>query len=254
MCAYYSFFVRSIIIDKGLSTSIFKRYKPPVVVNLAVQVGVRYSITSPDAYIENNLIGFYNVLETCRHSYDSGDVGVEHLVYASYGSNKKVSYSIRDKVNNPVSLYAATKKSNELLIHAYCKVYNIPSAGMRFFTVYGPIGRFDMVYFSFTNKLVCDETIQIFNYANCKRDFACVDDIVDGVVRVVQNAPDRVIGEDDVPVPPYVFNNIGNNNPENLLNFLQIPSEELVRAGILTEGCDFEEHKELVPMWLGMLP
>lgn len=251
-------FVKGSIADKALVTEIFKKYKPQVVVNLAAQAGVRYSITNPDAYIESNLIGFYNILEACRHSYDDGQTGVEHLVYASsssvYGSNKKVPYSTDDKVDNPVSLYAATKKSNELLAHAYSKLYNIPSTGLRFFTVYGPAGRPDMAYFGFTNKLREGKTIQIFNYGNCKRDFTYVDDIVEGVVRVMQKAPDKVTGEDGLPLPPYKVYNIGNNNPENLLDFVQILSEELVRAGVLPEDYDFEAHKELVPMQPGDVP
>lgn len=251
-------FVKGSIADKALVTEIFEKYKPQVVVNLAAQAGVRYSITNPDAYIESNLIGFYNILEACRHSYDNGQTGVEHLVYASsssvYGSNKKVPYSTDDKVDNPVSLYAATKKSNELLAHAYSKLYNIPSTGLRFFTVYGPAGRPDMAYFGFTNKLREGKTIQIFNYGNCKRDFTYVDDIVEGVVRVIQKAPDKVTGEDGLPLPPYKVYNIGNNSPENLLDFVQILSEELVRAGVLPENYDFEAHKELVPMQPGDVP
>ena len=224
-------------------------------VNLAAQAGVRYSITNPDTYIQSNLIGFYNILEACRHSYDGGAVGVEHLVYASsssvYGSNKKVPYSTDDKVDNPVSLYAATKKSNELMAHAYSKLYNIPSTGLRFFTVYGPAGRTDMAYFGFTNKLMKGEKIQIFNYGNCKRDFTYVDDIVEGVKRVMQGAPEKITGEDGLPIPPYAVYNIGNNNPENLLDFVQILQEELVRAKVLPEDYDFEAHKELVPMQPG---
>lgn len=251
-------FVKGSIADKALVTEIFEKYKPQVVVNLAAQAGVRYSITNPDAYIESNLIGFYNILEACRHSYDNDQTGVEHLVYASsssvYGSNKKVPYSTDDKVDNPVSLYAATKKSNELLAHAYSKLYNIPSTGLRFFTVYGPAGRPDMAYFGFTNKLREGKTIQIFNYGNCKRDFTYVDDIVEGVVRVMQKAPDKVTGEDGLPLPPYKIYNIGNNSPENLLDFVQILSEELVRAGVLPEDYDFEAHKELVPMQPGDVP
>ena len=251
-------FVKGSIADKALITEVFEKYKPQVVVNLAAQAGVRYSITNPDAYIESNLIGFYNILEACRHSYDDGQTGVEHLVYASsssvYGSNKKVPYSTDDKVDNPVSLYAATKKSNELLAHAYSKLYNIPSTGLRFFTVYGPAGRPDMAYFGFTNKLREGKTIQIFNYGNCKRDFTYVDDIVEGVVRVMQKAPDKVTGEDGLPLPPYKVYNIGNNSPENLLDFVQILSEELVRAGVLPEDYDFEAHKELVPMQPGDVP
>lgn len=251
-------FVKGNIADKALITEIFEKYKPQVVVNLAAQAGVRYSITNPDAYIESNLIGFYNILEACRHSYDNGQIGVEHLVYASsssvYGSNKKVPYSTDDKVDNPVSLYAATKKSNELLAHAYSKLYNIPSTGLRFFTVYGPAGRPDMAYFGFTNKLREGKTIQIFNYGNCKRDFTYVDDIVEGVVRVMKKAPDKVTGEDGLPLPPYKVYNIGNNSPENLLDFVQILSEELVRAGVLPEDYDFEAHKKLVPMQPGDVP
>lgn len=251
-------FVKGSIADKALVTEVFTIYKPQVVVNLAAQAGVRYSITNPDAYIESNLIGFYNILEACRHSYDNGQKGVEHLVYASsssvYGSNKKVPYSTDDKVDNPVSLYAATKKSNELFAHAYSKLYNIPSTGLRFFTVYGPAGRPDMAYFGFTNKLREGKTIQIFNYGNCKRDFTYVDDIVEGIVRVMKKAPDKVIGEDGLPLPPYKVYNIGNNSPENLLDFVQILSEELVRAGVLPEDYDFEAHKELVPMQPGDVP
>lgn len=251
-------FIKGSIADKALITEIFEKYKPQVVVNLAAQAGVRYSITNPDAYIESNLIGFYNILEACRHSYDDDQTGVEHLVYASsssvYGSNKKVPYSTDDKVDNPVSLYAATKKSNELLAHAYSKLYNIPSTGLRFFTVYGPAGRPDMAYFGFTNKLREGKTIQIFNYGNCKRDFTYVDDIVEGVIRVMQKAPDKVTGEDGLPLPPYKVYNIGNNSPENLLDFVQILSEELVRAGVLPEDYNFEAHKELVPMQPGDVP
>lgn len=259
LSAHPSFaFVKGSIADKTIITEIFKKYKPQVVVNLAAQAGVRYSITNPDSYIESNLIGFYNILEACRHSYDNGAAGVEHLVYASsssvYGSNKKVPYSTDDKVDNPVSLYAATKKSNELLAHAYSKLYNIPSTGLRFFTVYGPAGRPDMAYFGFTNKLRAGEKIQIFNYGNCKRDFTYVDDIVEGVVRVMRKAPDKVAGEDGLPLPPYAVYNIGNNQPENLLDFVQILSEELVRAGVLSEDYDFEAHKELVPMQPGDVP
>lgn len=251
-------FVKGSIADKALITEIFEKYKPQVVVNLAAQAGVRYSITNPDVYIESNLIGFYNILEACRHSYDDGQPGVEHLVYASsssvYGSNKKVPYSTDDKVDNPVSLYAATKKSNELLAHAYSKLYNIPSTGLRFFTVYGPAGRPDMAYFSFTNKLREGKKIQIFNYGNCKRDFTYVDDIVEGVIRVMKKAPEKVTGEDGLPLPPYKVYNIGNNSPENLLEFVQILSEELVRADVLPENYDFEAHKELVPMQPGDVP
>ena len=250
--------IKGNIADKALVDEVFETYKPSVVVNLAAQAGVRYSITNPDAYVESNLVGFFNILEACRHSYDNGREGVEHLVYASsssvYGSNKKVPYSTEDKVDNPVSLYAATKKSNELMAHAYSKLYNIPSTGLRFFTVYGPAGRPDMAYFGFTNKLLKGETIQIFNYGNCKRDFTYVDDIVEGVVRVMKKAPDRKNGEDGLPIPPYAVYNIGNNNPENLLDFVQILSEELVRAGVLPKNYDFEAHKELVPMQPGDVP
>lgn len=251
-------FVKGSIADKNLINQIFTEHKPSVVVNLAAQAGVRYSITNPDVYIESNLIGFYNILESCRHSYDDGQVGVEHLVYASsssvYGTNKKVPYSTEDKVDNPVSLYAATKKSNELLAHAYSKLYNIPSTGLRFFTVYGPAGRPDMAYFGFTNKLLKGDTIQIFNYGNCKRDFTYVDDIVEGVKRVMQCAPEKVTGEDGLPVPPYRVYNIGNNSPENLLDFVDILQQELIAAGVLPEDYDFEAHKELVPMQPGDVP
>ena len=245
-------FIKGNLADKALINSIFEQYHPDIVVNLGAQAGVRYSITNPDAYIESNVIGFYNILEACRH------YPVEHLVYASsssvYGSNKKVPYSTDDKVDNPVSLYAATKKSNELMAHAYSKLYNIPSTGLRFFTVYGPAGRPDMAYFGFTNKLVNGETIKIFNYGNCKRDFTYVDDIVEGVVRVMAKAPEKKNGEDGLPIPPYAVYNIGNSNPENLLDFVQILSEELVRAGVLPAGYDFEAHKELVPMQPGDVP
>jgi nucleoside-diphosphate-sugar epimerase len=245
-------FVKGSIADKNLITEIFDKYKPQIVVNLAAQAGVRYSITNPDAYIESNLIGFYNILEACRH------YPVEHLVYASsssvYGSNKKVPYSTDDKVDNPVSLYAATKKSNELMAHAYSKLYNIPSTGLRFFTVYGPAGRPDMAYFGFTNKLVKGEKIQIFNFGNCKRDFTYIDDIVEGVIRVMQKAPDKKNGEDGLPIPPYAIYNIGNNNPENLLEFVDILQQELIRAGVLPSDYDFEAHKELVPMQAGDVP
>lgn len=251
-------FVQGNIADKDLIDRIFAQYKPHVVVNLAAQAGVRYSITNPGAYIESNLIGFYNILEACRNSYAQYEGGVEHLVYASsssvYGSNKKVPYSTDDKVDNPVSLYAATKKSNELMAHAYSKLYNIPSTGLRFFTVYGPAGRPDMAYFGFTNKLVKGEKIQIFNYGNCKRDFTYVDDIVEGVIRVMQKAPEKQVGEDGLPVPPYAVYNIGNNQPENLLDFVTILQEELLRAGVLPEDYDFEAHKELVPMQPGDVP
>lgn len=252
------FFVKGNLADKTIVNKIFEQYRPQIVMNLAAQAGVRYSITNPDAYIEANLIGFYNILEACRHSYDKGATPVEHLIYASsssvYGSNKKVPYSTEDKVDNPVSLYAATKKSNELMAHAYSKLYNIPSTGLRFFTVYGPAGRPDMAYFGFTNKLLRGETIQIFNYGNCKRDFTYVDDIVEGIVRVMQGAPKRETGEDGLPIPPYAVYNIGNQNPENLLDFVQILQEELIRAGVLPEDYDFEAHKELVPMQPGDVP
>ncbi len=245
-------FVKASIADRDMVNDLFDKYHFSVVVNLAAQAGVRYSITNPDAYIESNLIGFYNILEACRHHE------VEHLVYASsssvYGSNKKVPYSTDDKVDNPVSLYAATKKSNELMAHAYSKLYNIPSTGLRFFTVYGPAGRPDMAYFGFTDKLVKGETIKIFNYGNCKRDFTYVDDIVEGVVRVMQHAPEKQTGEDGLPIPPYKVYNIGNNHPENLLEFVNILQEELVRAGVLPQDYDFDAHKELVPMQPGDVP
>ena len=251
-------FVKGNIADKSLVDKLFDEYQPQIVVNLAAQAGVRYSITNPDAYIESNLIGFYNILEACRHSYDEGREGVKHLVYASsssvYGSNKKVPYSTDDKVDNPVSLYAATKKSNELMAHAYSKLYDIPSTGLRFFTVYGPAGRPDMAYFGFTDKLLKGEKIKIFNYGNCKRDFTYVDDIVEGVMRVMAKAPERRMGEDGLPIPPYKVYNIGNNHPENLLDFVQILQEELIRAGVLPADYDFEAHKELVPMQPGDVP
>ena len=251
-------FIRGSIADKALISDIFTKYQPAVVVNLAAQAGVRYSITNPDAYIEANLIGFYNILEACRHSYDDGKSGVEHLVYASsssvYGSNKKVPYSTEDKVDNPVSLYAATKKSNELMAHAYSKLYNIPSTGLRFFTVYGPAGRPDMAYFGFTDKLRAGKTIEIFNYGNCKRDFTYVDDIVEGVRRVMQAAPEKKTGEDGLPVPPYAVYNIGNSHPENLLEFVDILQQELIAAGVLPEDYDFEAHKKLAPMQPGDVP
>lgn len=251
-------FIKGSIAAKAVIESIFNEEKPDIVVNLAAQAGVRYSITNPDVYIESNLIGFYNILEACRHSYDDGAKGVEHLVYASsssvYGSNKKVPYSTEDKVDNPVSLYAATKKSNELLAHAYSKLYNIPSTGLRFFTVYGPAGRPDMAYFGFTNKLRAGEKIQIFNYGNCKRDFTYVDDIVEGVKRVMQAPPEKRKGEDGLPVPPYAVYNIGNSQPENLLEFVDILQQELIRAGVLPEDYDFDAHKELVPMQPGDVP
>lgn len=256
---YPSFiFIKGDISDRTTINNIFNEYKPQVVVNLAAQAGVRYSISHPDTYISSNIIGFYNILEACRHSYDNGRKGVEHLVYASsssvYGSNKKVPYSTDDKVDNPVSLYAATKKSNELMAHAYSKLYNIPSTGLRFFTVYGPAGRPDMAYFGFTDKLVKGETIKIFNYGHCKRDFTYIDDIVEGVVRVMRHAPERLNGEDGLPIPPYKVYNIGNNNPENLLDFVTILQEELVKAGVLPKDYDFEAHKELVPMQPGDVP
>ena len=255
-------FVKGDLSDKSMIDRLFSEEKFDVVVNLAAQAGVRYSISNPDAYIQSNLIGFYNILEACRHSYDGSDVGeykgVRHLVYASsssvYGSNKKVPYSTDDKVDNPVSLYAATKKSNELLAHAYSKLYNIPSTGLRFFTVYGPAGRPDMAYFGFTDKLLKGETIKIFNYGNCKRDFTYIDDIVEGVQRVMHRAPERRNGEDGLPVPPYSVYNIGNSNPENLLDFVNILQEELVRAGVLRADYDFDAHKELVPMQPGDVP
>ncbi|WP_415328483.1 NAD-dependent epimerase/dehydratase family protein [Clostridium perfringens] len=251
-------FIKGSIADKTLIDEVFATYKPDIVVNLAAQAGVRYSILNPDAYVEANLIGFYNLLEACRHSYDNSEKGVEHLVYASsssvYGSNKKVPYSTDDKVDNPVSLYAATKKSNELMSHAYSKLYNIPSTGLRFFTVYGPAGRPDMAYFGFTNKLLKGETIEIFNYGNCKRDFTYIDDIVEGVKRVMQAPPERENGEDGLPIPPYAVYNIGNSNPENLLDFVTILQEELIRAGVLSEDYDFEAHKKLVPMQPGDVP
>ena len=251
-------FVCGNIADRQLIDGLFAEFQPEIVVNLAAQAGVRYSITNPGAYIEANLIGFYNILEACRNSYSQYEGGVEHLVYASsssvYGSNKKVPYSTDDKVDNPVSLYAATKKSNELMAHAYSKLYNIPSTGLRFFTVYGPAGRPDMAYFGFTNKLVKGEKIQIYNYGNCKRDFTYVDDIVEGVIRVMQKAPVRAVGEDGLPVPPYAVYNIGNSNPENLLEFVTILQEELIAAGVLPADYDFEAHKELVPMQPGDVP
>ena len=251
-------FIKGDISDKTLIDSAFSEYRPNVVVNLAAQAGVRYSITNPDVYVQSNLIGFYNILEACRHSYDDGTKGVEHLVYASsssvYGSNKKVPYSTNDKVDNPVSLYAATKKSNELLAHAYSKLYNIPSTGLRFFTVYGPAGRPDMAYFGFTNKLIKGETIQIFNYGNCKRDFTYVDDIVEGVKRVMQSAPLKEKGEDGLPIPPYRLYNIGNNDPVNLLDFVEILQKELIHAHVLPKDYDFESHKKLVPMQAGDVP
>ena len=251
-------FVKGDIADRAAIDTLFAEYRPQVVVNLAAQAGVRYSITNPEAYIASNLVGFFNILEACRHSYDEGCTPVEHLVYASsssvYGSNKKIPYSTDDQVDNPVSLYAATKKSNELMAHAYSKLYNIPSTGLRFFTVYGPAGRPDMAYFGFTDKLVAGKTIQIFNYGHCKRDFTYVDDIVEGITRIMQHAPERRVGEDGLPVPPYKVYNIGNNQPENLLDFVQILQEELVRAGVLPADYDFEAHKQLVPMQPGDVP
>lgn len=251
-------FIKANLADKDKVNEVFCKYSPQIVVSLAAQAGVRYSITNPDAYIESNIIGFYNILEACRHSYDDGATPVEHLVYASsssvYGSNKKVPYNTDDKVDNPVSLYAATKKSNELMAHAYSKLYNIPSTGLRFFTVYGPAGRPDMAYFGFTDKLLRGETIRIFNYGNCKRDFTYIDDIVEGVVRVMQGAPERKNGEDGLPVPPYAVYNIGNQNPENLLDFVDILQQELIAAGVLPNDYDFEAHKQLVPMQPGDVP
>lgn len=251
-------FIKANLADKDKVSEVFREYSPQIVVNLAAQAGGRYSITNPDAYIESNIIGFYNILEACRHSYDDGATPVEHLVYASsssvYGSNKKVPYSTDDKVDNPVSLYAATKKSDELMAHAYSKLYNIPSTGLRFFTVYGSAGRPDMAYFGFTDKLLRGETIRIFNYGNCKRDFTYIDDIVEGVVRVMQGAPERKDGEDGLPVPPYAVYNIGNQNPENLLDFVDILQQELIAAGVLPNDYDFEAHKQLVPMQPGDVP
>ncbi len=251
-------FIKANLADKDKVNEVFCKYSPQIVVNLAAQAGVRYSITNPDAYIESNIIGFYNILEACRHSYDDGATPVEHLVYASsssvYGSNKKVPYSTDDKVDNPVSLYAATKKSDELMAHAYSKLYNIPSTGLRFFTVYGPAGRPDMAYFGFTDKLLRGETIRIFNYGNCKRDFTYINDIVEGVVRVMQGAPERKNGEDGLPVPPYAVYNIGNQSPENLLDFVDILQQELIAAGVLPNDYDFEAHKQLVPMQPGDVP
>ena len=244
-------FIRGNMADKALITKIFTDYKPAIVVNLAAQAGVRYSIQNPDVYIESNLIGFYNILEACRHSYDGGEKGVEHLVYASsssvYGNNKKVPYSTDDKVDNPISLYAATKKSDELLAHAYAKLYNIPSTGLRFFTVYGPAGRPDMAYYGFTDKLRAGQTIKIFNYGNCKRDFTYIDDIVEGVIRIMQRAPERCTGEDGLPIPPYKVYNIGNSHPENLLDFVTILQEELVSAGVLPEDYDFDGPQGACP-------
>lgn len=255
-CDYY--FIEGNIADKALVDSVFEMYHPDIVVNLAAQAGVRYSISHPDAYIESNLIGFYNILEACRHSYDEGKKGVAHLVYASsssvYGGNTKVPFSTEDPVDHPVSLYAATKKSDELLAHCYAKLYNIPSTGLRFFTVYGPAGRPDMAYFGFTDKLLKGETIQIFNYGHCERDFTYIDDIVEGIIRVMQGAPERKEGTDGLPVPPYAVYNIGGGRPENLLNFIDILQQELIRAGVLPEDYDFEAHKKLVPMQPGDVP
>lgn len=246
------------ISNKDLIDKIFEKYKPDIVVNLAAQAGVRYSIINPDAYISSNLIGFYNILEACRHSYDNGEKGVEHFIYASsssvYGTNKKVPYSTDDQVDNPVSLYAATKKSNELMAHAYSKLYNIPSTGLRFFTVYGPAGRPDMAYFGFTDKLRQGKDIAIFNYGNCKRDFTYIDDIVEGIYRIMKKPPERKNGEDGLPLPPYKVYNIGNSHPENLLDFVDILQQELIRAGVLPEDYDFEAHKKLVPMQPGDVP
>lgn len=251
-------FFQGDIANKPFVASIFAEYRPSIVVNLAAQAGVRYSIMNPDAYINSNIIGFYNILEACRHSYDGGAAGVEHLVYASsssvYGANKKVPYSTEDKVDDPVSLYAATKKSDELLAHAYSKLYDIPSTGLRFFTVYGPVGRPDMAYFGFTNKLRAGEKIQIFNYGNCLRDFTYIDDIVEGVVRVMGKPPERKKGEDGLPFPPYAVYNIGNSQPENLLDFVDILQQELIRAGVLSEDYDFAAHRQLVPMQPGDVP
>ena len=251
-------FVKGSIADSVLVQETFAKYQPRVVVNLAAQAGVRYSISHPEEYMESNMMGFYQILEACRHSYDDGKTGVEHLVYASsssvYGSNKKVPYSTKDQVDHPVSLYAATKKSNELMAHAYAKLYNIPSTGLRFFTVYGPAGRPDMAYFGFTNKLLKGETIEIFNYGNCKRDFTYIDDIVTGVQLVMQKPPIRENGEDGLPIPPYALYNIGNNQPENLLDFVDILQQELVSAGVLPSDFDFEAHKKLVPMQPGDVP
>lgn len=251
-------FIRGDLAEKDLVNRIFEEYMPDIVVNLAAQAGVRYSITNPDAYIQSNIIGFYNILEACRHSYDGGRKGVEHLVYASsssvYGSNKKMPCSTDDKVDNPVSLYAATKKSNELLAHAYAKLYDIPSTGLRFFTVYGPAGRPDMAYFSFTDKLRNNEDIEIFNYGKCKRDFTYIDDIVKGVIMVMQKPPVRAVGDDNLPLPPYALYNIGNNHPENLLDFVRILQEELIRADVLPKDYDFEAHKKPVPMQAGDVP
>lgn len=249
---------RGTIADKGLVDRVFAEYKPDIVVNFAAQAGVRYSIENPDAYIESNVLGFYNILEACRHSYDGGDTGVEHLVYASsssvYGGNEKIPFSTDDNVDHPVSLYAATKKSNELLAHAYSKLYDIPSSGLRFFTVYGPAGRPDMAYFSFTEKLCRGEKIKIFNYGNCRRDFTYIDDIVEGIVRVMKGAPSKAVGEDGLPIPPYTIYNIGGGHPENLMNFVHILGEELMIAGVIPQGFDIDAHLELVPMQPGDVP
>lgn len=251
-------FIKESIGNKKIINDIFKKYSPSIVINLAAQAGVRYSITNPNVYIESNIIGFYNILEACRHSYDSGDHGVEHLIYASsssvYGTNPKIPYSTDDNTDHPVSLYAATKKSNELMAHAYSKLYNIPSTGLRFFTVYGPAGRPDMAYFGFTDKLLAGKTIEIFNYGNCERDFTYIDDIVEGIELVMQSPPEKKTGEDGLPVPPYAIYNIGNSHPENLLDFVRILQEELIRAGVLPEDYDFEAHKKLVPMQPGDVP
>ena len=251
-------FIKGNIADKSLIDKVFIKFNPNIIINLAAQAGVRYSITNPDSYIESNLIGFYNILEECRHSYDKNKKGIEHLIYASsssvYGSNKKIPYSTEDKVDNPVSLYAATKKSNELMAHAYSKLYDIPSTGLRFFTVYGPAGKPDMAYFKFTNKLRKGEKIQIFNYGHCKRDFTYIDDIVEGIIKVMQHAPEKQTGKDGLPIPPYKIYNIGNNQPENLLDFVTILQEELIRAKVLPENYDFNAHKELVPMQPGDVP
>ena len=251
-------FIKGDIVDKVLINSIFEEFKPEIVVNLAAQAGVRYSISNPEAYISSNIIGFYNILEACRHSYDNGQSGVEHFVYASsssvYGTNKKVPYSTDDKTDNPVSLYAATKKSNELMAHAYSKLYNIPSTGLRFFTVYGPAGRPDMAYFDFTDKLRKGEKIRIFNFGECRRDFTYIDDIVEGIIRIIRHAPEKSLGEDGLPNPPYKVYNIGNNSPENLLDFIQILQEELITAKVLSSDYCFESHKELIPMQAGDVP
>ncbi len=251
-------FVKGSIADKSLIDSLFEKYKPQVVVNLAAQAGVRYSILNPSAYIESNIVGFFNILEACRHSYDNGQEGVQHLIYASsssvYGANQKIPYSTDDKVDNPVSLYAATKKSDELMAHAYSKLFNIPSTGLRFFTVYGPAGRPDMAYYGFTEKLLKGESIQIFNYGKCQRDFTYIDDIVEGVIRVLQHAPERKMGDDGLPIPPYKVYNIGNSHPEKLLDFVQILQEELVRIHLLPADYDFAAHQQLVPMQPGDVP